>query len=381
MTTAWDDDPAVAAWSRLPALDHNRTTDACVVGLGVSGLAAVEALVAQGLRVVGLDAGRIACGAAGSNGGFLLGGAADFLHTSIARFGTASVDLYRDTLLELDRVARQLGSGVVNRVGSIRLAGLPGDPLDTANFAAELDDCTEHAKALRDNGIAVEEYAGELGRGLFLPDDAAVNPARRALGTAALLLAHADLYEHSAAREVRSGTVTTDYGVISAPVIIVAVDGRLEHVFPQLRGRIRTARLQMLATTTGLPARLPCPVYGRWGYDYAQQGPDGRIYAGGGRDLFREHEWTTEQTPTANVQSWIEEVATRMAGQPIQVTRRWAASVGFTRDGRALCTEVSAGVVACGGYNGTGNLVGPLAARAAVAFALDGKTPPPYLAA
>ena len=30
--------------------------------------------------------------------------------------------------------------------------------------------------------------------------------------------------------------------------------------------------------------------------------------------------------------------------------------------------EVAPGVVACGGYSGTGNLVGPIAARAAVAW-------------
>jgi hypothetical protein len=36
--------------------------------------------------------------------------------------------------------------------------------------------------------------------------------------------------------------------------------------------------------------------------------------------------------------------------------------------------------VAVGGYNGTGNLVGPVAARAAVARLLDGATPPGYLA-
>jgi hypothetical protein len=35
-------------------------------------------------------------------------------------------------------------------------------------------------------------------------------------------------------------------------------------------------------------------------------------------------------------------------------------------------------VVACGGYSGTGNLVGPVAARAAVALALDGIEPPAY---
>jgi gamma-glutamylputrescine oxidase len=36
-------------------------------------------------------------------------------------------------------------------------------------------------------------------------------------------------------------------------------------------------------------------------------------------------------------------------------------------------------VIAFGGYNGTGNLVGPVAARAAVALGLDGIAVPQYL--
>ncbi len=39
-------------------------------------------------------------------------------------------------------------------------------------------------------------------------------------------------------------------------------------------------------------------------------------------------------------------------------------------------TQVADGVVACGGYSGTGNLVGPVAARAAVHLLLDGVAPP-----
>jgi glycine/D-amino acid oxidase-like deaminating enzyme len=45
-------------------------------------------------------------------------------------------------------------------------------------------------------------------------------------------------------------------------------------------------------------------------------------------------------------------------------------------DGRALVTRVADGVVACGGYSGTGNLVGPVAARAGVALLLDDVAPP-----
>jgi glycine/D-amino acid oxidase-like deaminating enzyme len=132
----------------------------------------------------------------------------------------------------------------------------------------------------------------------------------------------------------------------------------------------------MVATAPVSRGRLHCPVYGRWGYDYAQQDDKGRLFVGGGRDRFEAEEWTTDAEPSAPVQGYVEHIAARFAGAPVSVTHRWAASVGFSVDGRALCTAVDDGVVAVGGYNGTGNLVGPVAARAAVALVLDG-TPPP----
>jgi gamma-glutamylputrescine oxidase len=377
----WDVD--LGEWAGFPTLEGDVTADACVVGLGGSGLAAVEAFADRGLQVVAVDAGRVAAGAAGRNGGFLVAGPEEPLHTAIALWGEpAAVELYRATLAEIEHLADRLGPEVVRRVGSIRLAGVPGEPQDDAEAldrAAELRDCAAQAAALAEHGIAVEGYDGPLGQGLFLPDDAALNPAVRATRLAGDLAPRAALHEHTAVRDVRAGRVVTERGTVSAPNVVVAVDGRLDLLLPQLGDRVRTARLQMLATEPVDP-RLPCPVYGRWGYDYAQQSPDGRLFVGGGRDRFAEAEWTLDTDPSPGVQAYIGTVAERMAGRPVTVTHRWAASVGFTADGRPLCTEVADGVVAVGGYNGTGNLVGPVAARAAVAHLLDRTPRPPYLA-
>lgn len=170
--SAWDDDPVVASWNGLPVLEQNVTADVCVVGLGGSGLAAIGALVERGLQVVGVDAGRVAAGAAGRNGGFLLGGPATFLHSSLTTWGTSSVDLYRATLLELDRLAEMLGPEVIARTGSIRLAGLPGEPVDDAEAAdrvAELADCAALETVLRDNDIAVEDMTASSGAACFCP--------------------------------------------------------------------------------------------------------------------------------------------------------------------------------------------------------------------
>jgi glycine/D-amino acid oxidase-like deaminating enzyme len=383
----WDSDEALTTIC-FPPLRQSTTADACVVGLGGSGLAAIGDLVERGLSVVGLDAGRIAGGAAGRNGGFLLAGPATAVHRSAGALGEAdALALYRRTLDELDALQAMLGPDVIRRVGSIRLAGLPGpaDAAESADRRAELADCEAQYEFLHAHRIPVERYDGPLGQGLYLPSDAAMNPVRRAMGLARFYVerARADrvrLHENTPVTGIGPGAVQTPHGSVSAAVVIVAVDGRLEVLLPQLRGRVRTGRLQMLATEPVPRTVLPCPVYARWGYDYAQQSADGRIFVGGGRDRFREQEWTTDDRPTPGVQAWIEGLLPRFAGATPAVTHRWAASVGYTEDERPVVTEVHPGVVACGGYCGTGNLVGPVAARAAVALALDRTRPARYFA-
>ena len=73
------------------------------------------------------------------------------------------------------------------------------------------------------------------------------------------------------------------------------------------------------------------------------------------------------------------DVAARIAGGPVEVTHRWAASVGFTDDGRPLCARSTDGVIAIGGYNGTGNLVGPVAAAPRWRRVLDGAPLPSWI--
>lgn len=383
-TVGWDLDPVVAGWPGLATLTGPVTADVCVIGLGGSGLAAVAEVLRRGLSVIGLDAGRVAAGAAGRNGGFLLGGPAIGVHRAASGWGlAAALELYRQTLDEIAELARLLGPEVIQPVGSLRLAGLPGEPVDAAEVAdraAEVADCRAQLAVLAEHGIAAEWYSGELGEGLYLPEDAGMNPARRALGLATLYRGAAQLFENSPVLSIEPGTVRTAAGQVSAALVVVAVDGKLELVLPELAGRVRTTRLQMLATEPVSPGRLACPVYGRWGYDYAQQDAAGRLYVGGGRDTDTEREWTTDTTPTERVQDWISRIAVRFAGQPVTVSHRWAASAGYTTDGRPIVSEVRPGVVACGAYNGTGNLIGPIAARAAVALGLDGRKPADYFA-
>lgn len=383
MTIGWDRAAVVAQWRGLAPLASEVECDLCVVGLGGSGLAAAEGAAQRGLSVVGVDAGRVGGGAAGRNGGFLLGGVARFHHQVVAQLGeTVATDLYRRTHAELDRLAERIGP-IVKRTGSLRLAGLPGEPVDgeaAADREREIDDCREQLDALTASGIRAEWYEGPLGVGVFLPDDAAVNPAERCVAEAGALLLRprVRLFEATPVLAVHGGRparVVTAGGTVAATAVVICVDGGLEWVVPALAGRVRSARLQMLATEP-LPPTLAHPVYGRWGYDYAQQDADGRVVVGGGRDRFVDDEWVVgggqpwSVPPTGQVQAYLDRIAPRFAGCAVRVSDRWAGIVAFTDDGLPICELVDDGVAAAGAYSGTGNLVGPLVARAAAALAL-----------
>jgi glycine/D-amino acid oxidase-like deaminating enzyme len=90
-------------WVSPPPLKGNVKCDVCVVGLGGSGLVAINELAKLGFSVVGIDALDVGAGAAGRNGGLILAGTADFYHDSVAKIGRSqALELYQQTLLELD---------------------------------------------------------------------------------------------------------------------------------------------------------------------------------------------------------------------------------------------------------------------------------------
>lgn len=355
-TPIWDE----GAGPRGPQLTGEVRTEVAVVGLGGSGLAALAELRALGVDAVGLDAGTVGAGAAGRNGGFALAGLAKFYHETVARWGRATAAaIYRATAEEIRRQAREL-PGVFRLNGSLRLAA----------DAAEVADCRAHLAALAADGLPGEWYRGPEGEGLLLPEDGVFQPLARVRALAEReRAAGGRWFEHSPVRRLAPGRIETAAGVVRCARIVVAVDGRLEVLLPELAPRVRTARLQMLGTAPAPEVGFPRAVYWRHGYEYWQQRPDGRVALGGFRDRALAAEWTTDAEPTGFIQGLLEEFLRGHLGVRAAITHRWAASVAYTTDGLPVLEEVRPGVWAVGGYGGTGNIVGVLCGRAAARLA------------
>lgn len=349
----------------LPQLQGEASADVCVVGLGGSGLSCIAELRRAGASVVGIDADVVAGGAAGRNGGFLLAGLAAFHHEAVRVHGRErAARAYRLTLAELDRISAETPDAV-SLGGSLRIA---------AN-EQELADCRAQLAAMYADQLPVEWYIGPEGEGLLFPRDGTFNPLHRCRSLARhVLAAGAALHERSPAVRIERGRVATPDGAVRAGAVIVAVDGCLEQLLPELEGRVRTARLQMLGTAPAPEVRYPRPVYMRWGLDYWQQRPDGRIALGGFRDAGGDSEWTTAAELSAIIQERLEQFLRQRLRVTAPVTHRWAATVGYTATGLPIVDEVRPGVWATGGYCGTGNVVGAVCGRALAELVTKGAT-------
>ena len=340
----------------FPQVSGDLECDLCVVGLGANGLTAVLAAAQRGLNVIGIDADRIAAGAGGRNGGLLLAGIADFHHNARKLVGNEkAASMYRHTLAEMDLIESTTPSAV-KRGGALRLA----------HDDVELKDCQEHFAALTEDSFPVEWYEGPQGVGLKITSDGVFHPLKRVVELANLAVkAGARIFTHSPAIEINSGEVITASGKIKAKNILVAADGNLHRIFPELKDKVQPVRLQMIGTAPTQEIKFEYAVYVRDGWDYWQQLPDGRIAIGGGRDLSMETEFTDINEPTEFMRKYLSD---RLANLNVnaQVEYHWSAIVGYTHNDLPIAQEVKPNVYAMGGYCGTGNVVGSLLGRAIV---------------
>ena len=115
-------------------------------------------------------------------------------------------------------------------------------------------------------------------------------------------------------------------------------------------------------------------MYSRWGLDYWQQRPDGRVVLGGCRDVGGEAEWTTDTSTTDAVQSALTSLVRDRLALDVPITHRWAASVAYTQSGLPILEAVRPRVWAMGAYSGTGNVVGALCGRAVSEMIVHGRS-------
>jgi gamma-glutamylputrescine oxidase len=338
------------------------TPDVVVVGGGVTGCAAARTLAEAGLAVQLHDAREIAGGASGRNGGFALrGGAAPYDVTADTIGRAEARRLWQLTEEALDRLESLAGDALA-RTGSQRIAA-DGEERDALLAEYEL---------LLEDGFAAgwvdDPLGGRFPAAIFHPGDAALQPARWVRRLAVLAAeAGVEIREHSRVEALAD---------VGAEQVLVATDGYPSGLLGELEGLIVPTRGQMIATEP-LERLFDCPHYGRHGFDYWQQTPDGCILAGGFRDFALESEFTAEEETTPQIQAALEAFVAELVGRPVRVTHRWAGIFGLVLDFLPVVGRVPGEerVWVAGGYSGHGNVLGLLCGEL-VAQAMLGRDVP-----
>ncbi len=352
-----------------PSVSGDLAVDVLVVGAGVTGCACAHRLARQGLDVAVLEGREVAAGASGRNGAFASTGTALGFDTLIERVGLdTAVDLYRLTeaaMSEMLGLARAAGAAeAVRTTGSLWLAG-----------DDEVDALTAAVTAMSDAGIRcridVDAVPDRMRRWYRLAAvaeaDGALRPAEwvRALARAAAAEG-ATICEHSPvsaiAPDASGWTLTLAGGrTAHAPIAVIACDGLIPALVPELDQVVYPVRGQVLATEPLEHTVITRPTHSDHGFYYYRPTSDGRVALGGGRITDMDAEYTDREETTPTIQAALDTFLEERLGIPAtRVAHRWAGIMGFSADMLPVVGELPGrpGLWVCGGYSGVGNVPG-----------------------
>ena len=349
----------------LPAVTVD-DPEVVVIGAGVTGCTAALRLAEAGKHVRLYDAREVAGGASGRNGGFALRGmpapfdvTVDSVGEQAARALTAWTEQALDTIEEL-------AGDAFRRVGSLRIA------VDEE----ERDELRAEFEALVAAGFAAEWLEGSE---LSLADrftaalrhvpDGVLQPARF-VRLLAVLAADAGV-------EIRQHARVSSLDELGGVTVIVCTDGYPSGLLGSIEGLIIPTRGQVIATEPIRERLFEVPHYGRHGYDYWHQDENGRIVAGGFRDVSFDTEFTADEQLTEPVQQALHSFVNGLLGRELRVDYAWAGIFGMVMDFLPVVGRVPGleDVWVAGGYSGHGNVLG-FACGELVAQAVAGQSAP-----
>jgi gamma-glutamylputrescine oxidase len=347
-----------------------------IIGGGITGVALLGALRDRDVDAILLERDHLAAGATGRNAGFLLAGVAENYARAVARHGrSVAAEVWWFTLENHARITEAAARfDAAHHVrGSLTVA------LDTEE-AASLE---EAATLLAEDGLPGVITAGDELRGalctLANPADGEIDPVRLVRG---LALPRAErIHEAQNVVSVEDGlnsaVLHLEDWTIEAAQVVLATNAWTAQLLDSVP--ITPVRAQMLATAPAA-ATISRPVYAEWGHRYWRQRDDGRLLVGGFRHRAASEEVGYDLSPTAAVQSHLDDqLEELMPGAT--VTHRWAGTMGFSEDGLPLVGLASGArrINVCAGYTGHGMGFAVNAAAALALQMLDSQPLPVWL--
>lgn len=356
-----------------PALEGSVRADACVIGGGYAGLSAALHLAERGLSVVLVEANRIGWGASGRNGGQLGVGP----RAEITKYEQAVGPDDARKVWEIGVEANRLVRDLIARHeidcdltdGYLEACWKPSHVAPVQHFAEHVTRVYGHDRIRpvdRDEMVAMigtERYHG----GYLDMQAGHLHPLKLALGLGrAAVAAGAVIHENTRVTGVAPGRVTTEHGTIEAQHVVVACNGYLDGLMARPQARMLPINNFILATEPLGVARAAkvnrdnvavCDT--RFVLNYYRLSPDGRMLWGGGESTGRRFPADLRSLVRARMLEIYPDL------EDVEITHVWGGTLAITGTRFPLFQEVEPGVLAIGGWSGSGIHLGVMGGRIA----------------
>lgn len=351
----------------LPPLTGTATADICVVGGGYTGLSAALHLAEAGFSVILLEANRIGWGASGRNGGQVGSGQRrdqDWLERALGRTRARA-------LWDLAEEAKALVKGLVARhaiacdltPGVLHADHKPGFVAESHAYAEKLarDYDYRSLTPLDRAGIAAAIGSDAYHGGTLDLGAAHLHPLNYALGLArAAVAAGARMHERSRALRIDGTRVVTDRGAVQAGFVLVACNGYLGGLVPEVAARVMPINNFIVATAPLAEPPIPGRVAvadSRFVVNYWRLTPDNRLLFGGGES----YGYRFPADIAALVRPRMLAVYPGLAD--VALTHAWGGTLAITVNRMPAFQRLGPSVLSASGYSGHGVAMATLAGK------------------
>lgn len=377
----------------LHTSDLPTSSDAVVIGGGLTGVSTAYWLSCLGVGVTLLDRSHLSSGATGRNGGHIVYGSNQSFATSVQAIGLEpTLALWDFTKTSVKWMGQLVEDHRID-------CDLRFTPWVTFALTAEQEqNLRESYDLMVPHGLATDFWEGDrlvsqvhssyFRAAMVEPLHAQVWPAKLVLGIAQVAANQGailcpDTSVQGVRRRENGFVVQTRRGDIHTGAVVYATNAYTHHFLPELKDVITPVRGQAVATEP-LPRLWDFDWLANDAHEYAIQRQDGRVVLGGRRrqsptqELGVEDDSTIEPHVSRGLRQFLQE-----AFEPLQAARidyEWTGIMAFTPDENPLIGPLPhrPGEYIAAGYTGHGMSVGFLAGKTlAERIAGKGETPIP----
>lgn len=370
-------------------LDGDIKVDVAIVGGGYTGLSTALHAAAKGLNVAVVEAHRVGFGASGRNGGQVGTGWNQWQDWLEKRVKRDDANALWDLTVEAKALTRNLAAkyapDAAYKPGVLHGVWSDSEAQEWKAYADWLQKTFDYETEFLDADAFQEVCPSKGYRGGVLDWDAGhIHPLRYAIGLAkGAEAAGGQIFERTEATSVESGRLVTNRGTISANHIVLAGNGYMPDLMPEVSAKVMPINSFIAATeplgdrAAQVLAKDIAVADDRFVVNYFRLSEDKRLLFGG-------RESYTLGFPTdilTALRARMEKLFPQIEG--VGIDYHWGGTLGITMTRLPLISQVKPGVIAAAGFSGhgvaitglTGKIVAEAIAGEAGRFELLSKLP------